>query len=235
MVSGVPQVDLHELLDHVDAVAVCSPDDTHETYVSAALRHGLHALVEFPLARSRAGAHQLLEQVGDRVLHVEHIELLTPRLRWLRDHGFRSGRVTFTGAIRRGQTSVAHANIARLHQIVALVGLPERVRVIEASERHLVADLDDITVDFRHGDLPRKTTYASPDLPPEPVHERGIGLFLQDQLAATASMLDGGAPYVSAQRVLDVLGLADRLATMTCTDVHSGVQAPVRGAGVDGS
>lgn len=210
-VDGVPQVTLPELLDRVDAVAVCSPDDSHEHYVSAALARALHALVEFPLAPSRDRAHALMRQAGDRVLHVEHIELLSPRLRWLHAHGFTRGRITFTGGIRRGQRSVAHANIARLHQLVALAGLPERVQVLERSEHHLIAQLDDITVAFRHGDLPRATRFESPHLPPEPTHPRGVGLFLQDQLTATARMLDGAPPYVSDDRVLQVLALADTL------------------------
>ena len=41
--------------------------------------------------------------------------------------------------------------------------------------------------------------------------ERGVGLFQTDQLAATASILDGASPYASMDQVLAALGLADSI------------------------
>jgi predicted dehydrogenase len=45
--------DLERFWSDLDAVAVCSPDASHGEYVVAALRRGLHVLVEKPLADSR--------------------------------------------------------------------------------------------------------------------------------------------------------------------------------------
>ena len=41
------------------------------------------------------------------------------------------------------------------------------------------------------------------------------GLFLSDQLAASAAILDGSKPYVSMDRVLAVLGIADTIVGQT--------------------
>src|ERR1051326_4521064 len=45
--------DLERFWPDLDAVAVCTPDATHAEYIVAALRRGLHVLVEKPLADSR--------------------------------------------------------------------------------------------------------------------------------------------------------------------------------------
>ena len=75
-----------ELLQHVDAVAICSPDPFHSTQVHAALSAYRHVVCEFPLAGSAGEASSLfaLSVARDRVLHVEHIELLTPASAWIR-------------------------------------------------------------------------------------------------------------------------------------------------------
>ena len=67
-----------EMLQHVDAIAVCSPDGFHATQVHTALSAYRHVLCEFPVASSAGEASSLfaLAVARDRVLHVEHIELL---------------------------------------------------------------------------------------------------------------------------------------------------------------
>ncbi|NOY24349.1 MAG: Gfo/Idh/MocA family oxidoreductase, partial [Oligoflexia bacterium] len=100
--------DLGELLRRVDAVAICTPDNTHPTLVRRALAAGVHVLVEFPLAGSAEVARDLMAQARQqrRVLHVEHIELLGGVARVLREacvgRTLRGGSVHFTGPHRRG-------------------------------------------------------------------------------------------------------------------------------------
>ena len=89
-----------EMLQHVDAVAVCSPDSFHATQVHAALSAYRHVVCEFPVASSAGEASSLfaLAVARDRVLHVEHIELLTPSAKWIRN--FAIGKTLVGGAVR---------------------------------------------------------------------------------------------------------------------------------------
>jgi biliverdin reductase len=239
--AGLPEAGSFEaLLDQVDAVAVCSPDTAHPEQVEAALRAGRHVLCEFPLAGSARKARQLFqlaEQVG-RVLHVEHIELLTPEARWLRAHAapmrLITGAVRHQGPARARVFSVAHANVARLHRLVDAVGLPRRVHILDASPERLHAELrfhgdvkveldlrqeagaarrQELILQLDHGTVMvvgRSLLYkGAPVALPE-----GPGLFAADQLAATAEILDGALPYVTSQRVVEVLELADRIDTL---------------------
>ncbi len=56
--------DLNELLDreHLDALAILSPSETHESYLRVALERGLHVLCEKPLIW---GSQDAAEQVAD--------------------------------------------------------------------------------------------------------------------------------------------------------------------------
>lgn len=233
--------DLGEILRFVHAVAICTPDTTHANLVRMALAADRHVVVEFPLAGSAEVAADLLHLAAQRgrVLHVEHIELLGGAARVLREGSvgrtLRSGSVRFTGGCRKGTYGIASANVARLHRLVDAVGLPDAVQLKGRSPRHLDAWLRYgdavVTLDFRHGDdLPRSTvirleldeegggstvleqqdgavTQDGRPLATPPVRP----LFLQDQLVATARILDGAEPYVSDQRLLEVLSLADAL------------------------
>jgi len=121
------------LIDAVDAVAICSPDDTHAPLVAQALAAGRHVLCEFPLALSatRARALVALAEQQNRTLHVAHIALLSSTAAWLRarcsHQPVRSGVLRFTSAPQPGQGSIAHANISRLHRLCDLMGLPSGV------------------------------------------------------------------------------------------------------------
>ncbi|MCB9781213.1 MAG: Gfo/Idh/MocA family oxidoreductase [Alphaproteobacteria bacterium] len=229
-----------ELLRKVDAVAICAPDTQHPQLIRAALSRGLHVLTEFPLAGSADVGADLLAMAADRgvVLHVEHIELLGPVAHALREHtrGLRptGGGVTFTGGSRKGTYGLAHANVARLHRIVDALGLPDRVRVTGRGPGFMQGDLQygdaELDLDFRLQDgLPRHTGLRIEAAGPEgpvvleqrddtltrdgaPVALPTLpGLFLQDQLCATARILDGAQPYVTDERVLQVLAMADAL------------------------
>jgi len=64
--------------DDIDAIAVCTISSDHAQQAEAILRHDKHAIVEYPLAFDPQVAQDLLNlaRSRDRLLHVEHIELL---------------------------------------------------------------------------------------------------------------------------------------------------------------
>lgn len=228
---------VEEVLDAVDAVAVCTSDHTHPRLVEQALKAGKHVVCEFPLAGSARKARQLfrLAEQQQRVLHVEHIELLTPIARWMRAHAaparFRGGALRFRTRVRPEVFSVAHANVARLHRLVDMVGLPRRFDIDEVSLTHLAGRLRygaesevefefvmedgagrklEMTIDQERGSMVVIGRHLLHRGVPVDLPE-GPGLFLQDQLAATARILDGSPIYIDEQRIVDVLDLADRL------------------------
>jgi len=226
------------MLQHVDAVAICSPDVFHADQVHTALTSRRHVVCEFPLASSAGEASKLyaLSLAYDRVLHVEHIELLTPAARWLRERTagrtLVGGAVRFTGGARSNVYSPAHANMARLHRIIDAVGTPTGVRVERCNPEHLGLFLDypggvEVTLDcrmeeglerrlemvleFEDGNLRQEDRAVFED--GERVElQSGQGLFKEDQLAASAAILDGVSAYVSMDQVLVALGIADTIA-----------------------
>jgi biliverdin reductase len=175
--AGLTRVDNFEaLVDGVDAVAICTPDATHAALVRAALEAGRHVVCEYPLAGSAPEAEALfaLATAKQRVLHVEHIELMTAAARWTRGRVVGSalfgGAVSFQGAHKPGQDSISHANVARLHRIVDAFGLPSGIQVSWRDDTTLQAALHypgdpsrvlhpaTIELNFRRGpDLRRRT------------------------------------------------------------------------------
>ena len=134
--------------------------------------------------------------------------------------------------------SVAHANVARLHRLLDVWGPPEGVAVHERTDTWLLATLSwpgnpdhytgdaRLTLEFRLEEGRRRRTeilfetdcgeYALLDR--VLLHQGQVvelpavaGLFLQDQLEATAEILDGAPPTVGRAAVLAALALADRL------------------------
>ena len=224
-----------EMIQHVDAVAICSPDGFHASQVHAALSAHRHVLVEFPVASSAGETSSLyaLSVARDRVLHVEHIEMLTPDAKWVR--GFAAGKTLLGGAVRffggerTGVVSPAHGNIARFQRIIDAVGVPEDVAVERCTPFNLAVQLQydagvvvhldcrmeadmarrfEMVLEFEEGMVRAENGAifldgAQVDL------EEGGGLFAADQLAATAIILDGQEPYISMEQVLDGLSLAD--------------------------
>src|SRR5262245_22329171 len=119
----------------VSALIVCTPNALHAPQVEAGLRAGKHVAVEFPLASSEGEARGLFElaRARSRVLHVEHIELLSPSQAKLRQaaRGLgppAGGRVSFRGDSGGwiGDVSLAGSPglraLARLHRLVDLFG-----------------------------------------------------------------------------------------------------------------
>jgi biliverdin reductase len=224
-----------DLLQRVDAVAICSPDPHHATQVHASLSAYRHVVCEFPLAASAGEASSLfaLAVARDRVLHVEHIELLTPAAAWIREFAagktLSGGTIRFSGGARSRVTSPAHANIARFHRVIDAIGVPDDVvvqrctpshlgvrfqfgadvsvgmdcRMEEGLERHL-----ELVLEFEEGIIRQEDQEVFLDGSRVEL-SASKGLFNQDQSSATSAILDGVEPYVSMEQVLEGLSLAD--------------------------
>lgn len=229
---------LEQLLAQVDAVAICSPDTAHPLQVAAALNAGRHVVCEFPLAGSADEAQALLDAAkeADRVLHTEHIELLGGAATWLRFRTLRrtcrGASLRFVGAPRTRIFSLAHANLARLHRLFEAVGPAQLVAVDEAwpEEVHgrlALANKAEVSFSFRFQPDSRRRFEMMLELDDGAITQVGQtvfdagklvtlppvpGLFERDQLAASARILDGAPPYVSDERVVAVLRLADEIA-----------------------
>lgn len=72
--------DYRDLLKHVDAVSVATPTSSHYEIGLACLEHGVHALIEKPLAVSLSEAQTLTQIVQEAklVLQVGHVERFNP-------------------------------------------------------------------------------------------------------------------------------------------------------------
>jgi predicted dehydrogenase len=72
--------DYHDLFDHVDAVCIAVPTKLHHSVGMAALKAGVHVLIEKPIAASIAEAESLVNAAADcqRILQVGHIERFNP-------------------------------------------------------------------------------------------------------------------------------------------------------------
>jgi hypothetical protein len=141
------------LLDAVDAVAICSPNDVHAAQVRAALSARRHVVCEFPLAGSAAEAQGLfaLAEAQGRRLHVEHIEILTATAAAVRafmaQGALREGALSFSSPDRgwigdpERALAIPHRDIARLHRLLDPLGPPERLLVHERRPTQLSATL----------------------------------------------------------------------------------------------
>ncbi len=71
----------------VDAVAVCTPNDSHGPIARAALEAGKHVFLEYPLARRLEEGEELVQTARStgRVLRVAHAEVADPGHRQLKE------------------------------------------------------------------------------------------------------------------------------------------------------
>ncbi len=233
---------LVQLAEQVDVVAICSPNGVHEDQVRQALESSCHVLCEFPLALSGARARALLDQARtlQRLVHVEHIELLTPAAIWMRqrvqDRTLVRGRLQ---SMRGGggwlddpeqAGPLPHRHVASLHRLLDLLGVPTAAVVTSRNPQQVQAVLvfDQVRVDLQFRQSPglARGNKLELTLSDGSVHWSGQGvvedgrpielppsssLFLADQLLASAVFLDGADPPVSEDRIIQVLELADRL------------------------
>jgi predicted dehydrogenase len=79
--------DLDALAGAVDAASVAVPTEHHLAVAGALIEHGVHVLVEKPIAASTAEAGTLVELASrhDVILQVGHIERFNPVMRFLED------------------------------------------------------------------------------------------------------------------------------------------------------
>ena len=221
----------------IDGVILCTPNRQHAPSARAALERGKHVLVEFPLAETAAEGAELFAcaRRHERVLHVEHIELLSPSQKHQRERvrelgGLLGGGLVFTasdegwiGDAERAGSAALRA-VARLHRLLDLFGEAE-VREAALEPRDPGGYRLEVGLAFRRGGeallieergpgLPRQTRWAVrcergrlEDPPREPPGE----LFREDLDHFIARVETGLEPYVSEERVLHVLSLVDQI------------------------
>ena len=239
---GAPQVSLDDAIHAADAVAVCSPTAHHAEQVTAALEAGRHVVVEFPLAPDAATAAHLLRRAADldRVLHVEHIELLDPAqvvlTRSVARDAVRSITVSFSrpGPGDADAHELALGNVARLHRVVGVGGPVAAVDSVSASPGALRAQLTlagGVPVQLRFEQRPdaqratRLTVHAGATwvLADRALERDGLPvaldagppLFALDHAAAMGRIVDGQGPYVADARVLHVLDVVGALSALS--------------------
>jgi len=220
----------------VSALIVCTPNALHARQVEAGLRAGKHVAVEFPLAGSQREARELfdLARAQQRVLHVEHIELLSPSQVALRRaaHGLGPplrGRVLFRGGSAGWIGDDAQAGgpglraLARLHRLIDLFGHAE---LADASvERHAGGYRLAAALAFARGGSLELVEERGPGLaralewdvwceggrlePPAP--EPAAGLFARDLELFLERIEQGSAPFVAEAHELAVHALVDAI------------------------
>ncbi len=224
----------------VAGVILCTPNLLHAGQAREALEAGKHVLVEFPLAPGPESGRALFADAHARrrVLHEEHIELLSPAQSWLRERAAavgrpRSGSVHFTGNLTgwladpKLSGSSALCALSRLHRLVDLFGAAEvrgatlergtgyRLGVELGFEAGGRADL----VEERAPGLKRGTRWSvecengSIGDPPE---QRPRGLFARDLECFVARVTEGAESYVSEARCLHVLSLVEAIERRLC-------------------
>jgi biliverdin reductase len=223
----------------VDAVCVCSINCAHAPQVRQALEAGKHVLCEYPLALTHDEGAELVGLAADRrqVLHVEHIELLSGTQLALRQEYEAMGRPRPAGGTYQSQANSegwiasfeqagfpSFSGISRLHRLVDLFG-PATVADASFSdaggEHHLIVDLEFVgggtcRLDYRRGrGLPRYEKWAVRldeghelttvhPLPTDPLFEQDLDAFVR-------RVAEGADSYVSDERILDVLSLAEAI------------------------
>lgn len=224
----------------VDVVILCTPNALHVPMAVAALEAGKHVLVEFPLAPGPEVARELIALAiqKSRVLHVEHIELLSPsqraqrqRMRGLgRPRGgslhFEAGSEGWIGDPALAGSSALCA-LARLHRLVDLFGdatvQAAEQRELEGGGRELCVDLafeaggTTRLVETRALGQTRSTQWNIEcergvlDNPPE---ESARGLFAEDLDWFMGRLQGRGGSYLPDVRILHVLELVSSIERM---------------------
>ncbi|NXE50813.1 BIEA reductase, partial [Casuarius casuarius] len=131
-INEAKQISLEDALRSKDihAAFISTENRSHEETIRTFLEAGKHVLVEYPMALSAKAAHDLWEMAErkDKVLHVEHIELLTEEYKQLKKEvagkDLVKGTLHFTGHVLDEKQSgfPAFSGIARLTWLVDLFG-----------------------------------------------------------------------------------------------------------------
>ena len=228
---GIPSWSMEQVLEQCEAVAICSPDAVHAAQIKAALLADCHVLTEFPVCQSSAQARDLFALAKDqgKALHVEHIELLggVSQVLGAQTLSPRSAHLAFQTGHR--PVSVAWGNVARIHRALHALGEPTGLRVEARSDKHLIGALTypwgELGLDFRQAPgLTRQTRFVisgthtwvqlDRSLSRDAAHlslPQNRGLFLEDQLLASAHILDDSPQSLPQARILRVLELVEAL------------------------
>ncbi|XP_017677595.1 PREDICTED: biliverdin reductase A isoform X2 [Lepidothrix coronata] len=131
-INEAKQISLEDALrsKEVHAAFISTENRSHEETIRMFLEAGKHVLVEYPMALSAKAAHELWEMAEqkDKVLHVEHIELLTEEYKQLKKEvagkDLVKGTLHFTGSVLDENKSgfPAFSGIARLTWLIDLFG-----------------------------------------------------------------------------------------------------------------
>ncbi|XP_075601434.1 biliverdin reductase A isoform X5 [Balearica regulorum gibbericeps] len=131
-INEAKQISLEDALrsKEIHAAFISTENKTHEETIRMFLEAGKHVLVEYPMALSAKAAHELWEMAEqkDKVLHVEHIELLTEEYKQLKKEvagkDLVKGTLHFTGSVLdENKTGFpAFSGIARLTWLIDLFG-----------------------------------------------------------------------------------------------------------------
>ncbi|XP_043831293.1 biliverdin reductase A isoform X2 [Dromiciops gliroides] len=131
-INEAKQISLQDALSsaEVDVAYICSENVSHEEYIRLFLNAGKHVLVEYPMALSLASAQELwkIAEEKGKILHEEHIELLTEDYAFLKNEvagkQLLEGSVYFTGGPLEEERFgfLAFSSIARLSRLVSLFG-----------------------------------------------------------------------------------------------------------------
>ena len=225
----------------IDALCICTPNLLHAPMARHALGAGKHVAVEYPLAPDPAAARELFElaRQSRRILHVEHIELLSPSQRAQRERAGALGRPT-GGALEfsagtegwiadaRSAGSPALRALARLHRLLDLFGAAEvdraRLQTGPAAGYRLAIELRfaqggrTALREIRAAGLERSLRWkieCELGALDDPAAESPAGLFRADLDCFVGRIRGGQTPYVSEPRVLEALALVEQIETHT--------------------
>ncbi|XP_048367517.1 biliverdin reductase A [Sphaerodactylus townsendi] len=234
------QISLQEALDNkeIHAAVISTDNRNHEESIRMFLEAGKHVLVEYPMALSAKTAHKLWEMAEQKgkVLHVEHIELLTEEYKQLKKEvegkELVKGTLHFTGGPLDEERSgfPAFSGIARLTWLVDLFGdltVTSAVREEQKEKNYSrmtaqfqTADKRPLTwIEERAPGMKRNKTinfcFKSGCLESFPEAPRGsVGLFMQDLIFFAQKLLGHVSKEELAaekRRILRCLDLADEI------------------------
>uniref|UniRef100_UPI00358F42A1 biliverdin reductase A n=1 Tax=Myxine glutinosa TaxID=7769 RepID=UPI00358F42A1 len=140
-IAGTRQITLPEALTSPDvqAAIISTENAAHEETVRLFLEAGKHVCVEYPLALSASAAQNLFklaDKMG-RVLHIEHIELLTSQYKQLRDQvegkTLEQGCLHFTGGPLMDFEKCGFPSFSGVSRLSWLVNLFGELEVEEAT------------------------------------------------------------------------------------------------------
>jgi UDP-N-acetylglucosamine 3-dehydrogenase len=143
--------------EELDLVSIVAPTRLHRPLAIAALRAGIHVLVEKPIAASREEAVDMIEtaRASDRLLTVGHIERFNPAIRELRRRlaDGELGRIFKIHATRLGPFPARIRDVGVVvdlapHDldIIRFLADSEPVRIYAEAERRIHTDHEDLFV-----------------------------------------------------------------------------------------